>query len=155
MFAPVIGSPSAVSKTGAMPWPNIPISEKRIIVGGGTNLLFLSDFDGLIVSPDFSDIVLSYQDEEVVELTVGAGVDFDDFVAYCVTHGWYGVENLSLIPGKVGASPVQNIGAYGVEVADVVSRVNGLNLESLESLSLAQNQCHFGYRCRSNQSELP
>ena len=128
--------------------------EKRIIVGGGTNLLFLSDFDGLIVSPDFSDIVLTYQDAEVVELTVGAGVDFDDFVAHCGAHGWYGVENLSLIPGKVGASPVQNIGAYGVEVGDVVIRVNGLNLENLESMSFEQNQCHFAYRSSVFKEEL-
>ncbi len=122
------------------------LQEKRLIVGGGTNLLFLSDFDGLVLSPDFSGIEITYQDAERVEVTVGAGIDFDDLVAHCVGKEWYGIENLSLIPGKVGAVPVQNIGAYGVEVGDVIVRVNGIHLESFQFVSYEQNQCHFSYR---------
>lgn len=122
------------------------LEEKKLIVGGGTNLLFLSDFDGLVLSPDFSGIEVTYQDDEMVELTVGAGIDFDELVAHCVAKEWYGIENLSLIPGKVGAVPVQNIGAYGVEVADVIVRVNGIHLESFQFASYEQNQCHFSYR---------
>ena len=102
------------------------LEEKRLIIGSGTNLLFLSDFDGLIVSPDILGYSISYQDDHIVEVTVGAGVDWDDFVAHCVNNGWYGVENLSLIPGKVGAAPVQNIGAYGVEAATIITKVDGL-----------------------------
>ncbi len=122
------------------------LEEKKLIVGGGTNLLFLSDFDGLVLSPDFSGIEVTYQDDEMVELTVGAGIDFDELVAHCVSMEWYGIENLSLIPGKVGAVPVQNIGSYGVEVADVIVRVNGIHLESFQFASYEQNQCHFSYR---------
>ena len=122
------------------------LQEKRLIVGGGTNLLFLSDFDGLVLSPDFSGIEITYQDAERVEVTVGAGIDFDDLVAHCVGKEWYGIENLSLIPGKVGAVPVQNIGAYGVDVGDVIVRVNGIHLESFQFVSYEQNQCHFSYR---------
>ena len=122
------------------------LEEKRLIVGGGTNLLFLSDFDGLVLSPDFSGMEVAYQDDKMVELTVGAGIDFDELVAHCVAMEWYGIENLSLIPGKVGAVPVQNIGAYGMEVADVIVRVNGIHLESFQFASYEQNQCHFSYR---------
>lgn len=120
--------------------------EKRLIVGGGTNLLFVNDFDGLVISPDITGYTISYQDDQVVELEVGAGEEWDDFVAYCVKNGWYGVENLSLIPGKVGAAPVQNIGAYGVEAADVIVKVNCLNLEKNEMEDFDNLQCHFNYR---------
>lgn len=120
--------------------------EKRLIIGGGTNLLFLSDFDGLIVSPDIFGISITYQDSKFVEVEVGAGEEWDDFVSHCVHNGWYGIENLSLIPGKVGAAPVQNIGAYGVEVESVIVRVNGINLETGSCFCLAHDECHFSYR---------
>jgi len=120
--------------------------ETKMIIGGGSNLLFLSDFDGVILSPDFCGYEISYQDDLVIELEVGAGVEWDDFVEYCVEHGWYGVENLSLIPGKVGAAPVQNIGAYGVEAEQVIVKVIGFNLETSEIESYTQAQCRFSYR---------
>ncbi len=120
--------------------------EEKLIIGGGTNLLFLSDFDGLIISPDISGFTVTYQDNEVVEIEVGAGVEWDDFVAYCVGQGWYGVENLSLVPGKVGAAPVQNIGAYGVEAESVILQVNGINLKTAKPESYLHDQCHFSYR---------
>ena len=122
------------------------LQEKKLIIGGGTNLLFVSDFDGLVISPDITGYFISYQDDQIVELTVGAGEDWDDFVAHCVENGWFGVENLSLIPGKVGAAPVQNIGAYGVEAANLIVKVNCLNLESNEFESFDNDQCHFSYR---------
>ncbi|MCK9412950.1 MAG: UDP-N-acetylmuramate dehydrogenase [Prolixibacteraceae bacterium] len=120
--------------------------ETKMIIGGGSNLLFLSDFDGVVLSPDFIGYEITYQDDQVIEIEVGAGVEWDDFVAYCVEHGWYGVENLSLIPGKVGAAPVQNIGAYGVEIEQVIVCVKGLNLETGEIGSYTQEQCCFSYR---------
>ncbi len=120
--------------------------EKRLIIGGGTNLLFLSDFDGLVVSPDMTGYKISYEDSQIVELTVGAGVEWDELVAHCVENGWYGIENLSLIPGRVGAAPVQNIGAYGVEVGDVIVQVNGINLEISDFESYTKEECQFSYR---------
>jgi UDP-N-acetylmuramate dehydrogenase len=126
-------------------YPHIQ-EEKRLIIGGGTNLLFLSDFDGLVISPDMIGYEVSYQDSQIVELTVGAGVEWDELVAFCVDNQWYGIENLSLIPGKVGAAPVQNIGAYGVEVADLIVKVNGINLENYEVESYTYDECQFNYR---------
>ena len=122
------------------------LEEKKMIVGGGTNLLFLSDFDGLIISPDICGYSIVFQDSHEVEVSVGAGVEWDDFVAWSVENGWYGAENLSLIPGKVGAASVQNIGAYGVEVASLITKVEGLNLETSRMESFSADQCRFGYR---------
>jgi UDP-N-acetylmuramate dehydrogenase len=130
------------------------IQEKRLVVGGGTNLLFLSDFDGLIISPDICGFSTAYQDNQIVEITVGAGEEWDDFVAYCVTNGWYGVENLSMIPGKIGAVPVQNIGAYGVEAESVIIRVDGINLETGEVETFTHEQCHFSYRSSIFKEQL-
>jgi UDP-N-acetylmuramate dehydrogenase len=128
--------------------------EKKLIIGGGTNLLFVNDFDGMVISPDFTGYSITYQDDQIVDLEVGAGVEWDDFVAYCVNNGWFGVENLSLIPGKVGAAPVQNIGAYGAEVANVIVKVNVLNLESAECEYFDNDQCRFNYRTSLFKEEL-
>ena len=131
--------------TAMLNYPHI-YQEKRLIIGGGTNLLFISDFDGLIISPDIFGISITYQDSHFVEVEVGAGEEWDDFVSHCVQNGWYGVENLSLIPGKVGAVPVQNIGAYGVEADSVIVRVKGISLETGSSFSFSHDECCFGYR---------
>ena len=130
------------------------LHEEKLIIGAGSNLLFLSDFDGLVISPDISGFTVTYQDNQFVEIEVGSGVEWDDFVAYCVEQGWYGVENLSLIPGKVGAAPVQNIGAYGVEVESVVVQVNGINLETSSPESYSRDQCRFSYRSSIFKEEL-
>jgi UDP-N-acetylmuramate dehydrogenase len=128
--------------------------EKKMIVGGGTNLLFLADYDGLVISADITGIsILSEEDQEVL-IEVGAGVEWDDFVAYCVNHGWYGVENLSFVPGKVGAVPVQNIGAYGIEAGSVVERVNGYRLDHKKLESYEQQACRFSYRSSIFKEEL-
>ena len=130
------------------------LQEKHLIIGGGTNLLFLSDFDGLIICPDICGFTISYQDSQIVDVTVGSGVDWDDFVAYCVESGWHGIENLSLIPGKVGAAPVQNIGAYGTDVASVILRVTGINLQTYEEESYSFDQCRFSYRSSIFKEQL-
>ena len=98
-------------------------------IGGGSNLLFTKDYDGLILHSRIGGIEVTAEDSQTVSLRVGAGVVWDDFVACCVEHGWYGVENLSLIPGEVGASAVQNIGAYGVEVKDLITAVETVNVQ--------------------------
>jgi UDP-N-acetylmuramate dehydrogenase len=120
--------------------------ENKLILGGGSNLLFIRDFEGLVLSPEILGFKVLEENDQFVDLEVGAGVIWDDFVALCVNKGWGGVENLSLIPGKVGASPVQNIGAYGVEVESVIRSVNGINFETLQPESFSHVECEFAYR---------
>ncbi|MBY0542039.1 MAG: FAD-binding protein, partial [Sphingobacteriaceae bacterium] len=91
---------------------------KLLVLGGGSNMLFTEDFDGLVIKVSFLGIDYSLENEDVM-VTAGAGVVWNDFVNYCLAHEFAGVENLALIPGTVGASPIQNIGAYGVELKDV------------------------------------
>lgn len=121
-------------------------SEKRLIIGGGSNLLFIRDYDGLVISPGFSGCRVIDEDSQFVFAEAGAGVEWDDFVAWTVSNGWGGVENLSLIPGKVGASPVQNIGAYGVEVESAVWSVNGIDLDDFQQKTYSRSECDFAYR---------
>jgi len=120
--------------------------EKRVFLGAGSNLLFVHDYDGLVIHPLIGGIKVVTENRYHVEVEAGAGVTWDHFVAWCVEKGWHGVENLSLIPGNVGAVPVQNIGAYGVEAASVIATVNGIDLVSFENRSLNREDCQFGYR---------
>jgi UDP-N-acetylmuramate dehydrogenase len=122
------------------------LKEERLIMGGGSNLLFICDFDGLIIYPDIFGIKILSESDEVVEVEAGAGEEWDDFVESCVDKGWGRTENLSLIPGKVGAVPVQNIGAYGVEAESIIVKVNGIDLDTLEMKSLRGDECEFDYR---------
>lgn len=114
-------------------------------IGGGSNLLFTKDYDGLILHSRIKGIEVLEEDEHSVSVRVGAGVVWDDFVAYCVAHGWYGVENLSLIPGEVGASAVQNIGAYGVEVKDLIAAVETVNIHG-DWRVYSVEECGYAYR---------
>lgn len=114
-------------------------------IGGGSNLLFTKDYDGLILHSRIEGIEVLEEDEHSVSVRVGAGVVWDDFVAYCVAHGWYGVENLSLIPGEVGASAVQNIGAYGVEVKDLIAAVETVNIHG-DWRVYSVEECGYAYR---------
>ena len=117
-----------------------------LVMGEGSNLLFTGDFKGVILSPvmDFIKVLHQYEDEVLIE--AGAGKKWDDFVEFCVSNSYHGVENLSLIPGTVGASPVQNIGAYGVEVKDVTERVNGIFIDTGEEFGFGNAECDFDYR---------
>jgi UDP-N-acetylmuramate dehydrogenase len=123
-------------------------------IGGGSNLLFLNDFKGLILHSKIKSIKIIREDEEFVFMEVGSGVVWDDFVAYCVTNGYVGVENLSLIPGEVGASAVQNIGAYGVEVQDLILEVKALEIESAQTRTFQVEECNYGYRISIFKNEL-
>lgn len=114
-------------------------------IGSGSNLLFTKDYDGLILHSRIEDIEVMEETDESVRVRVGAGVVWDDFVAYCVERGWYGIENLSLIPGEVGASAVQNIGAYGVEVKDLITEVETVNLQGEERVYSVE-ECSYAYR---------
>lgn len=114
-------------------------------IGGGSNLLFTQNYDGLVLHSVINGIEVTQEDEDLVSVRVGAGVIWDDFVAYCVEHNWYGAENLSLIPGEVGASAVQNIGAYGVEVKDIITAVETVNIHG-ERRVYRVDECEYAYR---------
>lgn len=110
-------------------------------IGGGSNLLFLSDYEGTLLHSRICDI-----QETTDGLRAGAAVVWDDFVAYSLAHGWYGLENLSLIPGEVGASAVQNIGAYGAEAKDFITEVECLDLQTGELRTFSNEECCYAYR---------
>jgi UDP-N-acetylmuramate dehydrogenase len=117
-----------------------------LILGGGSNLLFVDDFDGTVLHPLLKGIEVVETDRRHIRLRVMAGENWDDLVAHAVANGWGGLENLSLIPGSVGASAVQNVGAYGVEARDVIHRVEAISMESGRKTVFSQQDCGFGYR---------
>ncbi len=122
------------------------IAPHHLHVGGGSNLLFLNPhYHGTVLHSRISGVSIVRETADEVFVRVGAGCVWDDFVAFCVVHGWQGVENLSLIPGEVGASAVQNIGAYGVEVKDVISSVEAVDLQG-RPLVFDVTDCGYGYR---------
>lgn len=129
-------------------------NEKRLFLGTGSNLLFINDFDGLAIHPVNQAIRLICDKNDNIEVEVDAGVKWDHFVNYCVDKGWCGVENLSLIPGNTGAVPVQNIGAYGVEVESVITKVKGIDINLLEKRSFSSKECKFSYRTSIFKEQL-
>jgi UDP-N-acetylmuramate dehydrogenase len=118
----------------------------KLILGGGSNILFTENFDGVVIFPNTKGIELLEQNDENVWVKAAAGENWDEFVAFCVSNNWGGVENLSLIPGNVGACPVQNIGAYGVEVKDVIDSVETIELTTGKAVTFTNAECCFGYR---------
>jgi len=130
-------------------WQNAP----RLILGGGSNMLFTKDFDGLVVRINIRGIEHRINHEEVV-VESGAGEVWNDLVNYCVDWGFAGIENLSLIPGSVGASPVQNIGAYGVEIKDVFESCETFNIASKTFKTFYKEDCKFDYRESVFKQEL-
>ena len=115
-------------------------------MGGGSNLLFKGDFDGTVLHSAIKGIEVVEETADEVLVRVGAGEVWDDFVAWAVEHGYGGVENLSLIPGEVGASAVQNIGAYGVEAKDVIALVEALELSNGQKRIFGNLECDYAYR---------
>jgi UDP-N-acetylmuramate dehydrogenase len=116
------------------------------VLGGGSNVLFREDFSGHIITPVNDAVEIMSENSESLFVRVGAGLEWDDFVAWSVQQGLGGIENLSYIPGKVGAAPVQNIGAYGVEVKDCINTVEGIYLDTGETFCIEAEACLFGYR---------
>ena len=127
--------------------------ERRLHIGSGSNLLFGDDYDGVVMHSALRDLEVTAENDEHLWVRVGSGYVWDDFVAYCVVQGWAGVENLSAIPGEVGASAVQNIGAYGVEVRDVIDRVEAMALDGTMR-TFTNEECHYGYRDSIFKREL-
>ncbi len=119
---------------------------KFINIGSGSNLLFTDDYDGLVLHSNIRFIEQIASDEESVSIRVGSGVIWDDFCEYAVENNLYGSENLSNIPGEVGASAVQNIGAYGAEVADIIEYIEAVEVETGKEVSIEKSQCAYGYR---------
>jgi UDP-N-acetylmuramate dehydrogenase len=119
---------------------------KPLILGGGSNVLFTQNQESLVIKIDLDGINVINETEEFYFVEVGAGVNWHQFVVTAIENNWAGIENLSLIPGTVGASPMQNIGAYGVEIKDVFSSLEALNRESLEIEKFNPEKCQFGYR---------
>ncbi|HTI92461.1 MAG TPA: UDP-N-acetylmuramate dehydrogenase [Puia sp.] len=117
-----------------------------LILGGGSNLLFTRDIDGLVLKNEIGGIDLVLEDEEYVYVKAGAGENWHSFVLHCLDRDWAGVENLSLIPGSVGAAPMQNIGAYGVEIKDVFHELDAYDLNEQKVYTFSLNDCEFGYR---------
>ena len=130
-------------------WRALPLDQRPELLplGGGSNLLISDDgFDGLVLKMENRDLAVENRSDTQVLVTVGAGMVWDDFVAYTVEQGWAGIECLSGIPGCVGASPVQNIGAYGQEVSETIVRVKGIDLRNGEAFVLGNDHCEFSYR---------
>ena len=130
-------------------------------IGGGSNLLFTQDFPGVILHSRMEGLKIVSEgkkdDAEATDdilLRVASGMVWDDFVAYCVEHGYYGAENLSLIPGEVGASAIQNIGAYGAEAGDIIDSVELMSLSTGESRVMSSADCQYSYRQSIFKNEL-
>ncbi|PHQ31284.1 UDP-N-acetylmuramate dehydrogenase [Leeuwenhoekiella nanhaiensis] len=124
------------------------------ILGGGSNMLLKKDIDGLVVHVALKGIELVKETEEEVWVQVAAGENWHQFVMYCVEHGYGGVENMALIPGNTGTAPVQNIGAYGVELKDVFYKCTAIDRKNLEERSFSLAECNFGYRESVFKNEL-
>ena len=121
-------------------------STPHLILGGGSNILFTSNYNGLVIKNDFKGINKIREDEEHVYLQAAAGENWHQLVLYCIQHDLAGIENLSLIPGNVGAAPMQNIGAYGVELKDVFYELEAWHLKEKKLIRFNNPECNFGYR---------
>ena len=119
---------------------------QKLILGGGSNMLFTDDFDGVVIYPDLKGIEVVDHSHNHVLVKAYAGENWDNFVSFCVSKKWGGIENLSLIPGNIGACPIQNIGAYGVEVKDVIDTVEAIDLQTGDIRHFSNAECKFGYR---------
>ena len=129
-------------------------NEKKLIIGGGSNILFTKDYEGVILYSCIKGIHILEENDNHIKVKVGSGENWDDFVKFCVSKHWYGIENLSLIPGSVGAVPIQNIGAYGVEVKDYIYDVNGIDLKNNTKKTYSNKSCDFEYRDSIFKREL-
>lgn len=120
--------------------------EQRLVLGGGSNILFTKDVDGWVLKNEINGIELVNEDDVFVYVRAGAGVNWHAFVLYCIERNWAGIENLSLIPGSIGASPMQNIGAYGVEIKEVMEELEAYHIQDHTKVIFSNKDCAFGYR---------
>ena len=125
-----------------MMYSNYPV----FILGGGSNILLTKDYEGAVLKNEIKGIELQHEDEDHVYVKVGAGENWHQFVLHCISQNWAGIENLSLIPGNIGAAPIQNIGAYGVELDDVFWSLEAFHLSERRVHTFTTTDCEFGYR---------
>lgn len=125
-----------------------------LILGGGSNLLFTKDYDGVVIRNLYKGISVVKEEDDSVYIKANSGEKWHNFVIHCVNKNYGGIENLSLIPGTVGAGPIQNIGAYGVELKDVLTEVEAMNIKTQEVKTFTNAECKFGYRESVFKSEL-
>jgi UDP-N-acetylmuramate dehydrogenase len=130
------------------------LEDGYLVIGEGSNVLFTKYFNGCIIHNNIRGIEVLREQENMVWVRTGAGERWHEFVLFSIKLGWGGIENLSLIPGTVGATPVQNIGAYGIEVADVIESVQTFDTETLQWNELSHSDCRFGYRDSIFKQEL-
>ena len=124
----------------------LSVDETRLVLGGGSNILLTKDFDGLALKNELRGIEIREENDDEVLVKVGAGENRHEFVLYCIKQGWPGLENLSLIPGSVGAAPMQNIGAYGIELKDSFDSLEAVEISSGKVQEFGNKTCEFGYR---------
>ena len=117
--------------------------ERMLILGGGSNILLTQHFDGLVIKNELKGINVIQEDDEHVYVKANAGENWHSFVLHCIRHGYAGAENLSLIPGNVGAAPMQNIGAYGVEIKDIFYDLNAYHLKDKTIVNFSSKECAF------------
>ncbi len=122
--------------------PGLPM----LHIGAGSNLLFMQDYHGMVLHSAIEGVEVVRREEDAVWVRVGAGMNWDQWVEHSLSNGWYGLENLSLIPGEVGASAVQNIGAYGAEAARFITRVECVDLQDGTARTFDVSECAYGYR---------
>jgi UDP-N-acetylmuramate dehydrogenase len=136
--------------------PNILSNKKDeiLVLGGGSNILFTKSYDGLIINLKNKGKKIIQEDEKSVLVEVSAGENWHDFVLWAIKNNFGGLENLSLIPGNVGAAPIQNIGAYGVELKDIFYSCKGLMLDTLSEFEFKKTECEFDYRTSIFKSAL-
>lgn len=127
---------------------------EHLILGGGSNILLTRNFPGLVIKNEIGGIAVVNEDDAFVQLKVGSGENWHRLVMFCVERGFGGIENLSLIPGTVGAAPMQNIGAYGVEIRDVIHNVEAVDTSAGVVRRFARDECAFGYRESVFKQEL-
>ncbi|MGC4036475.1 MAG: UDP-N-acetylmuramate dehydrogenase [Chitinophagaceae bacterium] len=120
--------------------------EQKLILGGGSNILLSKDFDGIVLKNEITGKEKVKEDDDSIYIKVGAGENWHQFVVYCIKNNWAGIENLSLIPGNVGASPMQNIGAYGVEIKEVFHELKAYHIHEKAIHTFNVRDCEFGYR---------
>lgn len=121
-------------------------TNKTLILGGGSNLLFTKNYDGLVIKNEIKGIEVINENEDYYFVKIGAGENWHQFVLHAIKNNWAGIENLSLIPGNAGAAPMQNIGAYGVEISHVLESVSALHIEDQKLHTFLAKECELGYR---------
>ncbi len=129
-------------------------NHRHLVLGSGSNMLFTKDFEGIVIKCTLTGMSISQENDDFLYLKVGAGENWHTLVTHCVERSWGGIENLSLIPGTTGAAPMQNIGAYGVEIKDVIESISGIELSTGMEKSFTNSDCKFNYRESIFKQEL-